>query len=209
LEALNLDPCAEAQAWINGLPASTTPEAAWLACERADWLRWLAEELRIDRALVVAARCECLRVVLPLWEEVFPDDDAPRRAVEALEGWLRGEVPLRHVVKATLEARDVALEAMVEADKDDRGRLGNAKDAAVEVAFAAAELYTYRGGSGGVLTHDEEAVAVAICAAIGAENEAAAYEKAYYESLRASAEIVRKHIPWSVIHEYAVSASTS
>jgi hypothetical protein len=33
--------CEDALEWLKGLPEGTTPQAAWEACERGDWMLWL------------------------------------------------------------------------------------------------------------------------------------------------------------------------
>lgn len=53
-------PCTEALAWLQSLPPDTTPQQAWDACERADWMLWLAEAAGVD--LVTLQRCACAYV---------------------------------------------------------------------------------------------------------------------------------------------------
>ena len=48
----HLSPCREAVAGLTAQPDVTT---AWDACERADWMLWLASRLDIPRPLLVLA----------------------------------------------------------------------------------------------------------------------------------------------------------
>jgi hypothetical protein len=48
-----------------------------------------ALQFRRSQALWAA---DCAERVLPLFEEQYPDDDRPRRAIEAARAWARGEV---------------------------------------------------------------------------------------------------------------------
>lgn len=100
-----LGACSEARQWAASLPDGTTPAQAWAACERGDWLLWLATKAGVDRRIVVCAACACARPALSLWEARFPRDQRPRVAIETAEAWSRGEVSLGAVRAA---ARDAA-----------------------------------------------------------------------------------------------------
>lgn len=45
---IELRPCAEARPWLRSQVGG--PHAAWLACERGDWLAWLCSHVRAARA---------------------------------------------------------------------------------------------------------------------------------------------------------------
>ena len=70
-----------AVAWLNTQPDVTT---AWDACERADWMLWLASRLDIPRPLLVLAVCDCARTAL---QYVPEDEGRPLAAIEAAEAW--------------------------------------------------------------------------------------------------------------------------
>ena len=57
-----------------------------------------------DRRLLAAWAAACAERVLPLFEARHPDDDRPRRAVEAARAWARGEIRVGR-------AREVAVAA--------------------------------------------------------------------------------------------------
>jgi hypothetical protein len=93
-----LGACTEAVSWARTQPDY---ETAWAACERGDWLIWLADRLREDRRTIVRAACACARLAL---RYVPAGDDRPLRAIEAAEGWCDGNVTLEIVVPAAAAA---------------------------------------------------------------------------------------------------------
>lgn len=52
-----LGACADARDWYDGRES----KAAWLACERGDWLLWVAAKLGVDHRLVVFAAAYAAR----------------------------------------------------------------------------------------------------------------------------------------------------
>jgi len=65
-----------------------------------------------DRRTQAAWAADCAERVLPYFEEAFPDDDRPRKAIEAARAWARGEICVGEARTAALAAhaaaRDVA-----------------------------------------------------------------------------------------------------
>ena len=106
----SLGACRDALTWAATLPRDTTPEAAYAACERGDWLLWLAATVRVDRRSIVLAACACARTALPIWEARHPDDRRPHAAIETTEGWARGEVSIE-TVRVAREAAAAAAAA--------------------------------------------------------------------------------------------------
>jgi hypothetical protein len=51
---------------------------------------------------------DCAEHVLGVFEKTCPDDDRPRKAVEAARAWARGETTVGTARKAALAARDAA-----------------------------------------------------------------------------------------------------
>ena len=83
-----LGACGDAVAWAAGFPDLG---AAWAACERGDWMLWLAgrvsdKPMSDARRPLVLAACECARLALP---HVRAGDDRPLRAIEMAERWAR------------------------------------------------------------------------------------------------------------------------
>ena len=102
-----LDACKEALAWARALPATTSPEAAYLACERGDWILWLLGELHkrgaVTRQTLVLAVCAAARTAL-VHLKGRPAEAAALASIETTERWCRGEATLDDV----RAARDVA-----------------------------------------------------------------------------------------------------
>lgn len=67
--------------------------------------------MRLDkgdhRSLVLWAT-DCAAHVLPYFEEKYPKDDRPRRAVEAGRAWVRGEITLSEARAAAFAAHAAA-----------------------------------------------------------------------------------------------------
>lgn len=47
-----------------------------------------------DHRLLAAWAADCAEHVLPLFEQVRPDDERPRRAIERAREWMRGEITM-------------------------------------------------------------------------------------------------------------------
>ena len=171
-----LDACSDAQAWVASLPPETTEEAAWSACERADWLLWVAARLGVDRPLVVLAVCACARTALPVWERQYPEDRRPHTAIETAEAWARGEASLEQVQAASADAASAAHAAA-------------AADAAYAAAYAAYAA-AYAAAAADAVAHAADAVAHAAAAVAYA---------AYAAASRTLSDLVRQHIPWSAV----------
>ena len=65
---------------------------------------------RDHRSLVLWAT-DCAEHVLPCFEEKYPRDDRPRKAIEAGRAWVRGEIALSEVRAAALAAHAAARDA--------------------------------------------------------------------------------------------------
>src|SRR3990167_9834634 len=107
--------CAEAITWAKGYDSL---DAAWHACERADWMLWLAGHCAGDvdsasRQRVVLAACACARTALK-----HTKDPRPLKAIETAEAWARGEagVTLDDVRNARVAAAAAAYAADAAAD---------------------------------------------------------------------------------------------
>jgi hypothetical protein len=96
--------------------------------------------------LLAVWAADCAQHVLHFFEEVQPDDDRPRRAIELARAWARGEVKMT-------QARTAAGHAMAAA----RGLRGAAREAAYAAGQAAAVAH--------VAAHELGAAAYAIRAA--------------------------------------------
>ena len=85
---VQLNACCEAVQWAQGYPSL---RAAWEACERGDWMLWLAgrtcRTLPQRKRLVLAA-CACARTAL---RYVKVGEKRPRAAIRMAERWARGD----------------------------------------------------------------------------------------------------------------------
>jgi hypothetical protein len=108
--------------------------AAWAACERGDWLLWLAARLArsdVERRAVVGAAADCARLALA----GLPRADLSfRAAIDAAEAWAVG-VQSIEAVQAAAEASARAVTAHI-----GDGALWAAGSAAWAVAWAAVWL---------------------------------------------------------------------
>ena len=99
-----------------------------------------------DHHLLAQWAADCAQHVLHLFEEVQPDDDRPRRAIEAVRAWTRGEITMT-------QSRAAGGHAMAAA----RDLSGAARHAAFAAGQAAAVAH--------VAAHELGAAAYAIKAA--------------------------------------------
>ena len=93
------------------------------------------------RALALWA-ADCAEHVLGLFEKSCPDDDRPRRAVEAARAWVRGEIAVGMARKAALAAHDAARHTAEPAARAAARAAGHAA-ATAQLAGHAAQAATY------------------------------------------------------------------
>ena len=164
-----LDACREALAWAANY---ADMHAAWAACDRGDWMLWVAARTGVDRKRVVLAACACARLALV---HVPYGELRPLRAIETAEAWCRDEATIQEVRRAAADARAYVKDAV---------------DAA-RAAYAAA--YAARAADADALDADD----LYADAAYGAAYAAAAYgpDAARKLTLLECAEICRRMLP--------------
>lgn len=117
--------CREAVAWAKGYE---TADAAWAACERPDWMLWVAGKLatgKADKQTIVQAAAACARTAL----KFVPSGEArPLAAIKAAERW--AENPSEKGKLAAAAAANLAADYAANADNQ-------AAHAAAYAAFAA------------------------------------------------------------------------
>jgi hypothetical protein len=89
-----LGACHVARAWCKEQPSI---QAAWKACERGDWLLWIAARVitdPVERMLVVLAACDCAETALV---HVPAGEDRPRQCIEQVRAWTRGEATIEEL----------------------------------------------------------------------------------------------------------------
>ena len=103
--------CDDAVEWASEQPSA---EVAWQACQRGDWLLWIARRVAshgdAEHRAVVRAACACARTTL---HRVQAGDGLPRRAIETADMWTRGAVSLVNARAAADAAADVVEESRV------------------------------------------------------------------------------------------------
>ena len=62
---------------------------AFAKLERSDWWLWLADAygIDLDKPRLVTFAADCAERVLPKFEDRYPDDQRPRKAIEAARAW--------------------------------------------------------------------------------------------------------------------------
>jgi hypothetical protein len=124
-----------------------------------------------DHHLLAIWAADCAEHVLPLFEQAQPGDDRPRRAIEQIRAWTRGEIKWAQARESAFAANAAAREV---------------SGAAKEAAHAAGQA----GAVGHVAAHELGAAAYAIRAA-----RAAAPEKERNEAGRLECRWQRAQLP--------------
>lgn len=88
----------DALPWLRSLPPDTTPEEAYNACKRGDWLLWLAGHAGVDRKIIALAACACIRAAL-----ARVDAAEVSAAIETIEAWTRDEASMEDVRAAKIK----------------------------------------------------------------------------------------------------------
>jgi len=109
-----------------------------------------------DHRLLAVWAADCAEHVLPYFEEKYPKDDRPRKAIEAARAWTRGEIRVSQARTAALAAHAAA------------------RDADEDTARAAARAAGHAAATAHVATHARGAAwyAVKAAAASGGSREA-------------------------------------
>ena len=141
---IKLEACTEAVQWAKKYP---TIHAAWVACERPDWMLWVLNKSTTTTKDVhhtyVRIACAAARLALP-----YTQDARVLGCIEVVEGWERGEKSLAEVMAARAAAetardaaRAAAWAAWVAGDaaREVAGAAWAARDAAGAAAEAAGD----------------------------------------------------------------------
>ena len=161
---VELNACSEAVDWCRTQPDLAT---AWAACERADWMLWLAGRLSgpagDPRRITLALACaDCA--------ETVPQSPGDAECLRVVRAWASGTVDIDEVRTASASASSAAYAAAAD---DAAAAAANAADAADDAAAAAA-------------------YAAAYAAAAYADD---AWPAAKTAHLKSMCEIVRRHYP--------------
>ena len=74
--------------------------------------------------------------VLPIFERIEPDDERPRRALEILTAWMKGEATVTQVRQAAFDAHEAARDVSDEAAKFAARACGQAASVAHVITHA-------------------------------------------------------------------------
>lgn len=170
-----LGACGGARNWVAAFTG--TPAEAWEACERPDWLFWLASESGVDSRLSILAACDCAEPVL-----IYAPDEVfrPSSAIEAARNWAAGLADRTWVLSCAYSAYNYAYSHYGYNTPSYHAGLS-----AYHAAYAACYPRNSR-----------HAYDAARCAALAASLAGSAD---YDDALRASCAIIRRHIPAEVI----------
>ena len=172
----NLGACCDAIDWLRA-EQHPTIAAAWAACNRGDWMLWLAghcagpvgDPRRVPLALAAA---DCAELALP---HVAPGDGRPRQTIDTLRAWARGEATIDEVRAAAWASADAASAAGA-------ARAAAMSAAAADAAWVAAARVAWVAADAAKSAADWVAGADAWAAARAA-------------TLAQCADIVRRHYP--------------
>jgi len=154
------DPCKDAVEFYKGF---NTFEEAWNACERGDWMLWIAQQMGVELQPLTLAKGLCANTVRHLMK-----DERSTNAVDVAIKFGKGE--------ATREELDDAAEASYV--------VACAADAADAVAYDAADAVAYAAADAAY----DAAYAAADAAAYAADAAAYAADAAAYAAADAAAE---------------------
>jgi len=185
-----LHACSDAIEWASNYDSL---QAAWAACERADWMLWLLAKMRDTpgwppRHAVVRLACQCARTVLA---HVLDGEERPRAAIEAAERW--ADIPSEQNRIAAAFAADAAAAAAAAFAAADAAAAAAAAFAAFAAAFAAADTDDDAADAAAADTDDDAADAAA--AAAFAADAAAADAATRKSHLSLLAKIIRETVP--------------
>jgi len=138
------EPCTGGYQWARDNNIASLAEA-FAKLERGDWWLWLASayKVELDKPRLVTFAADCAERALPKFEDRYPDDARPRKAIEAARACVtcpspetRAAAYAASAVGAAAYAADAAARATDAADA--AAYAAHAADAAAYAAHAAA-----------------------------------------------------------------------
>jgi hypothetical protein len=97
---------------------------------------------KLDHKTLVIWATDCAEHVLPYFEEKYPKDNRPRKAIEAGRAWIRGEIAMSEARTAAFAAHAAARDANTDAARAAARAAGHAA-ATAHVADHAVHAATY------------------------------------------------------------------
>ena len=161
-----------------------TLAAAWDACERPDWMIWLARKKGwLTKEQSVRISIGAAEAVIGIYAAKYPTDDRPQKAIAAAKAWLVDPHAAAYAAAAADDAYDAYADAAANAAAD-----------AANAAAAAAAAYAAAYAADDADVADDAYDAYAADAAAAAAAAYAAYA-VRTKTLARMAKIVRKHYP--------------
>lgn len=179
---ISLDACRDAVGWLHEAN-HPTPEAAWAACPRADWMLWLLSLSGADRKKLVFCTCDIAETALI---HVPVGADQPQTAIETARRWARGEASIEEVQSAAADAYKTYT-SYISAIHEAHASCAPNAAAAHAAAYAA-----YAACAAGDTTHDDDAAHASAIHAFTAHT----CVNAAHASVGPEANIVRRHFPY-------------
>ena len=103
---------------------------------------------KLDHKTLVIWATDCAEHVLPYFEEKYPKDNRPRKAIEAGCAWIRGEIAMSEARTAAFAAHAAARDANTDAARAAARAAGHAA-ATAHVAGHAVHAATYAARAAG------------------------------------------------------------
>ena len=103
---------------------------------------------KLDHKTLVIWATDCAEHVLPYFEEKYPKDNRPRKAIEAGRAWIRGEIAMSEARTAAFAAHAAARDANTDAARAAARAAGHAA-ATAHVAGHAVHAATYAARAAG------------------------------------------------------------
>jgi len=97
---------------------------------------------KLDHKTLVIWATDCAQHVLPYFEEKYPKDNRPRKAIQAGRAWIRGEIAMSEARTAAFAAHAAARDANTDAARAAARAAGHAA-ATAHVADHAVHAATY------------------------------------------------------------------
>jgi hypothetical protein len=197
-----------------------TLEQAWAACERGDWMMWLAARCEPvcssapwsdERRPLVRAAVACARLALPAFEAHHPGDNRVRDCLDTTARWCEGLATAEEVMRARETAAAAAAFATIAAAFATIAAAfatiaaANAAVAAADAANAAANATTAADAADAAAdaadatTAADAAADAADANAANAAANATTAADAYARVQRECADLVRQHLACPVL----------
>ena len=150
----SLNACSDAVQWAKQFK---TINEAWQVCERGDWMMWLLKKRGISKEQSVTLAVKFAERVLPIFEQKYPKDKRPRKAINAARVWLKNPTEKNRIAAAAAAAAAAAYDAAFAA--------AYTAYTAAYAAYAAADAAAYAAYTAAAAAYAASAAAYAECKA--------------------------------------------